>query len=59
MTLSKIDLDPYVFDLLGSEELVKLWWHSPNKAFNDENPILVDLELVRDYLMWHCFASGN
>ena len=55
--LNKIDLDPYVFDLLGNEELVDVWWNSPNKAFNYERPILADLEIVRDYLMWHCFNS--
>ena len=59
MTLTKELLDPYVLALLGSEELVDVWWYSPNKSFLNESPIDADLELVRDYLMWHCFASGG
>lgn len=59
MILTKIDLNPYLFGLLGNEELVNRWWSTPNKAFKDECPENADIELVRDYIMWHSFASGG
>lgn len=57
MNLTKELLDPYALALLGSDELVDIWWNSPNKSFMNERPIDADLELVKDYLRWHCFAS--
>lgn len=57
MTLTKELLDPYVLALVGNTELTDIWWHSPNKAFNNTCPISSDLELVKDYLMWHLVAN--
>lgn len=59
MILTKEILNPYVVSLVGSETLAELWWTTPNKAFHAECPETADLELVRDYLMWHCFAAGG
>jgi len=39
--------------MLGSKELADAWWYSPNKAFDMKRPIDTDLEIVRDYLIWH------
>lgn len=59
MPLTKELLNPYVMALVGSAELAETWWATPNKAFHAECPETADLELVRDYLMWHCFAAGG
>ena len=59
MTRTKETLNPYVLTLVGSEELAKTWWSTPNRAFNLSAPEQVDLELVQDYLLWHCFAAGG
>jgi hypothetical protein len=40
--------------LLGSEELVKQWWASPNRAFDDISPIEMwdrDKDRVKNYLL--------
>lgn len=59
MTLTKEALSPYILALVGSEELAELWWTSPNRAFNLATPESVDLELVKDYLLWHSFAANG
>lgn len=58
MTLNKDTLNPYVVALVG-KDLAEQWWASPNKAFNLQSPESVDLELVKDYLMWHCYSGGG
>jgi hypothetical protein len=37
--------------MLGSEELVTKWWHSPNKAFDMAHPADVESNKVFEYLM--------
>ena len=40
--------------LLGSEELVKQWWSSPNKAFDGMTPYEMldrDKDRVKNYLL--------
>ena len=40
--------------LLGSQELVKQWWASPNKAFDEMTPIEMlnrDEARVKNYLL--------
>ena len=59
MTLTKETLNPYVLNLVGSEELAERWWAGPNRAFNLAAPESVDLELVKDYLLWHSLAAGG
>ena len=59
MTITKETLNPYVLALVGSEDLANTWWSTPNRAFNLSAPEQVDLELVQDYLLWHCFAAGG
>ena len=40
-----------VLRLVGNDPLLaKTWWHTPNTAFNGENPINVDQDLVKQYL---------
>ena len=46
--------DALLIALTGSHELVKSWWDSPNKAFNNELPSVVfekDETVVYQYLM--------
>jgi hypothetical protein len=31
-------INKYLFAMLGSTELVKEWWSSPNKAFQSKTP---------------------
>ena len=33
------------------KELASGWWNSPNRAFNGQKPIDVELEVVYSYLM--------
>ena len=35
---TKSQLDAMLFAMLGSDELVRKWWHSPNLAFDDMFP---------------------
>lgn len=49
-------LNSLLMALLGSEELVVLWWESPNRAFADLAPVDVDLYLVCEYLEAHCYG---
>jgi hypothetical protein len=48
-------LNMLLFSLLGSKELVELWWISPNLAFDDKCPKDVSDEEVRNYLERFCF----
>ena len=59
MSPNKQNLNPHLLALLGSQELVDVWWTSPNKAFMAECPEDADVEVVRDYIMWHCYAAGG
>ena len=43
--------------LLGSDALIKEWWSSPNKAFDNKCPVDVDHQDVVKYLMWHSFGK--
>ena len=36
--LSKHRLDAILYIILGSDNLVHKWWHSPNTAFDDRFP---------------------
>jgi hypothetical protein len=36
--MKKSTLNEILLQLLGSRELVELWWSSPNKAFDGEIP---------------------
>jgi hypothetical protein len=52
-----MDTDKYdriLHALLGSNELVKKWWSSPNRAFDDISPIEMwnrDKDRVKKYLL--------
>lgn len=56
--ITKQRLDMLVEALVG-KEYVDVWWYSPNKAFDNQKPADVDLNLIRDYLVWHCFCAGG
>jgi hypothetical protein len=43
-----------LYALLGSDELVKKWWKSPNKAFGEATPNEMwdrDKDRVKNYLL--------
>ena len=47
--------------LVGKDNVMK-WWGSPNKSFNDQTPFVQfekDPNVVRDYLIWHCYCAGG
>ena len=58
MNITKEKLDMLLEAMVG-KEFVDAWWYSPNKAFDDQKPAEVDLQIVADYLMWHAFAAGG
>ncbi len=52
-------LDEILMSMLGSQELVKQWWTTPNRAFDMQSPEAADLMIVKDYLIWHAFCAGG
>jgi hypothetical protein len=53
-----IILNRMLFAMLGSDELVYLWWRSPNKAFNNESPYLtyiVNPDKVKKYIYGYAY----
>lgn len=53
-TLIKRDLNVCLFALLGSDELIKKWWQSPNLSFEGKTPsevFEVDRQEVIDYVL--------
>jgi hypothetical protein len=45
-----------LFAMLGSDNLVKRWWESPNRAFEDKTPNQMceeDEQRVIDYVLDH------
>jgi len=60
-TVSKRDmitLNRILLALLGSEELVYLWWRSPNKAFNNESPYITYIlnpDKVKQYIYGYAY----
>ena len=56
--MTKADyLRAMLFSLLGSHELVDLWWDKPNKGFDMELPKNVPEEEVIKYLEGFCFGE--
>ena len=61
MLLVKIELDKYLYSLLGREDLVERWWHSKNIAFNNQSPYSVyqsgeeGRKQVNDYILRYCY----
>lgn len=56
--LTKHELNDLLYSLLGSEDLVSRWWHSPNKNWNGETPYSVwsrNPEDVEKYITFFCF----
>lgn len=55
--MTKVELNCLVVQLLGSEELMSTWWHTPNKHWNGETPYQVwlgDPESVEKYITSFC-----
>ena len=58
--MTKSQLNSLLFQLLGSDELVATWWHTPNKNWNMATPYSVwirDPESVEKYITF--FATKN
>ena len=43
-------IDDMLLGLLGSDEFVEAWWHSPNAAFGFQRPVDCDREAVYNYV---------
>ena len=57
--ISRARLDQILMSMLGSQDLVERWWTTPNKAFEMQCPEQVDIELVKDYIIWHAYCAGG
>ncbi len=57
--MEKQSLDVLLIAMLGNKELADRWWYSPNRAFDMQRPIDVDVRVVRRYLMNHAFGYGG
>jgi hypothetical protein len=57
--ISRERLDQILTSMLGDQKLVERWWTTPNRAFDMQSPDQVDIELVRDYIIWHAFCAGG
>ncbi len=58
--MKKHELNDILYRLLGSEDLVSRWWHSPNKFWDNQTPYHVwtqDPVQVERYIMG--FALGG
>lgn len=44
-------IDKMLLALLGTQDLVDLWWNSRNKAFMGKRPIDVEEKLVYEYVI--------
>ena len=59
--MNKENLNAVVIALVGLDR-AEQWWNSPNKGFDNKTPneaYIEDPSQVRDYLMWHAYASGG
>ena len=50
-SISKVTCNEIVKALVGSTELAKTWWVTPNLAFNMQTPISQNTEKVYQYLL--------
>lgn len=58
--MTKHDLNVLLYQILGSEEVVSRWWHSPNRRWDNRTPYAVWCEQpkqVQDYILG--FACGD
>jgi hypothetical protein len=58
--MKKHELNDVLYRMLGSEDLVSRWWHSPNKFWDGSTPYDVwrgDPQVVERYIMG--FALGG
>ena len=56
--MTKHELNNHLYSLLGSDDLVSRWWHTPNKNWNGETPYSVwsrNPEDVEKYITFFCF----
>lgn len=52
--LSKERINVYLYKMLGSDELVTQWWHTPNKYWDGRTPAAVfvdDPQAVARYIL--------
>jgi hypothetical protein len=46
-----------LMSLLGDHDLAKMWWTTPNAAFEGQCPQDVDEQVVKAYLEGYCFGQ--
>lgn len=57
-TTHALAIDDMLLHMLGSHELVKIWWNSPNKHFDYEKPCNCNREQVYEYVLSHSSYPG-
>ena len=61
--MTQLELNRYLMSLLGSEDFVNRWWHSPNAKFNFADPYEVwssgpeGQNEVESYVLEHCYGG--
>lgn len=53
--MTKHELNDLLYKLLGSEDLVARWWHTPNRYWDGQTPYTVytrDEKAVTDYVLF-------
>lgn len=53
----KQENDALLFAMLGRQDLVEKWWHSPNKGFDMAHPADVDSKRVQEYLISKAYGE--
>jgi len=51
-------INDMLLHMLGSHELVKIWWNSPNKDFDNEKPCDCNRKQVYEYVVSHSSYPG-
>jgi hypothetical protein len=61
--ITKEKLDKVLLSLVGTSDLIEVWWNSPNKAFNMSNPWEVynsaDRLSVINYIQFYCNVQSS
>ncbi len=60
--MSKVELNALLAELLGSEDLISRWWHSPNRHWDNRTPYDVWREqpkAVENYILSFCCGEHS
>ena len=54
--MNSVYLNMLLLGLIGNRDLVKTWWTTPNRGFDNKCPCDVDEATVKAYLEGHCYG---